>query len=149
MKFLALVLGAVSAVSVQQLNAPAATTAPATPVAPAAPTALAAPAATTAPATPVAPTAPTALAANAPATPAQPGAPVATTPAQLAQTEEPCTPALEMTKKNMKKEMDLFSRTFDKKHYDNAIKISKKVGEMPRVTTWELLDKSFAWPRVR
>ena len=51
--------------------------------------------------------------------------------------------------------MDLFSRNFDKTHYDNANKIlgalkgSGFKGNLPRVTTYELYDKSFTWPKVR
>ena len=65
------------------------------------------------------------------------------------QLAEPCEPALDISKENMTKEMDLFSRTFDKKHYNNAMTISKKVNATPKVSTWELLDKSFSWPKVR
>jgi hypothetical protein len=36
---------------------------------------------------------------------------------------EPCEEALEMTEENMRGEMDYFSRSFDKKHYDNAMHI--------------------------
>ena len=55
----------------------------------------------------------------------------------------------------MKKEMDLFSRNFDTAHFDNANKIlaalkgSGSNASLPRVTTWELYDKSFSWPKVR
>ena len=51
--------------------------------------------------------------------------------------------------------MDLFSRTLDKSHYDQARKIhaalqAKQPGtKMPRVKTWELYDKSFTWPKIR
>ena len=34
-----------------------------------------------------------------------------------------CVGSLNATEKEMKKEMDLFSRNFDKTHYDNATKI--------------------------
>ena len=55
-----------------------------------------------------------------------------------------------MTAENMKIEMDYFSRNFDINHYNNAMKIWSKVGgPAPRVTSWELYDKSFAWERVR
>jgi hypothetical protein len=55
----------------------------------------------------------------------------------------------------MKKQMDLFSRNFDRTHYDNATKIlgalkgSGFKGNLPRVSTWELYDKSFTWPKIR
>ena len=63
----------------------------------------------------------------------------------------PCEPALDISKLNLAREAELFSRTFDKKHYNNAIEIAGKLGKgaQPKITTWELLDKSFAWPRVR
>ena len=67
----------------------------------------------------------------------------------VTQLAEPCEPALVISKANMNREAELFSRTFDKKHYDNAMLIAGKVGAQPKITTWELLDKSFAWPRVR
>ena len=47
-------------------------------------------------------------------------------------------------------EMDQFSRNFNILHYNNAMKISKALGiRPPRVSTYSLLDKAFAWPRVR
>ena len=47
-------------------------------------------------------------------------------------------------------EMDHFSRSFDKKHFINAMDISKKLGvNPPKVTTWNLYDKSFIFPRIR
>ena len=67
----------------------------------------------------------------------------------------PCDPALPMTAEQMKIEMDYFSRKFDMKHYNNAMKIFAELkkkgykGPNPKVTSWELYDKSFAWPRVR
>ena len=67
----------------------------------------------------------------------------------------PCEPALVMTEENMLAEMDYFSRKFDVKHYNNAMKIFAELkgngfqGKAPKVTTWELYNKSFAWPRVR
>jgi hypothetical protein len=46
--------------------------------------------------------------------------------------------------------MDQFSRKFDKKNYDNAVTISGKIGKkLPAAKTWELLDKSFSFPRIR
>ena len=46
--------------------------------------------------------------------------------------------------------MDQFSRKFNKKNYDNAVEISGKIGKkLPAVKTWELLDKSFSFPRIR
>lgn len=52
-------------------------------------------------------------------------------------------------------QMDYFSRRLNKAHYDNAVKIFaqlKKNGAsvaFPKITTWELYDKSFTFPRVR
>ena len=50
--------------------------------------------------------------------------------------------------------MDLFSRTFDQKYYDNAMKIYGQIEgkdgvQTPQVTTWDLYDKAFAWKNVR
>ena len=46
--------------------------------------------------------------------------------------------------------MDYFSRRFDISHYNNAMKIWKEIGgPQPKVTSWELYDKSFSWPTVR
>ena len=60
----------------------------------------------------------------------------------------PC--GIEISSANMITEMDHFSRSFSKKHYMNAMDISKKLGVLPpKVSTWELYDKSFTFPRVR
>ena len=66
----------------------------------------------------------------------------------------PCDEALEVTQDSLNIELDYFSRSFDRKHYDNAMKIYdelKKLGQNPKVSvhTWELYDASFAFPRVR
>ena len=67
----------------------------------------------------------------------------------------PCDPALPMTEEQMRIEMDYFSRKFDIKNYNNAMKIWAELkkggwkGKSPQVTTWELYDKSFTFPRVR
>ena len=46
--------------------------------------------------------------------------------------------------------MDRFSRAFDMTNYDNAVTIAGKLGKkLPPVHSWELLDKSFSFPRVR
>ena len=46
--------------------------------------------------------------------------------------------------------MDLFSRNFDEKHYQNAVKIANHLKvPLPRVHTWDLYDKAFTWDRVR
>ena len=56
----------------------------------------------------------------------------------------------EVSAKNLKVNMENFSRTLDKKYYTNAVTIAGKLGtKVPMVTTWELMDKSFSFPRVR
>lgn len=46
--------------------------------------------------------------------------------------------------------MDQFSRKFTKQNYLNAMEIAKEIHQAPpRIHTWELLDKSFSFPRVR
>ena len=67
---------------------------------------------------------------------------------------EPCEPALDVSEKQLYIELDYFSRSFDIKHYNNAVKIYNELkgdGLNPRmfVTSWELYDKSFSFPRVR
>merc|ERR1712147_11221 len=67
----------------------------------------------------------------------------------------PCEPAIDVSQEQLDKEIDLFSRTFDQKHYDTAMLIynemRKHQGLNPhiRVHTWELYDKAFSFPRVR
>ena len=47
-------------------------------------------------------------------------------------------------------QMDQFSRKFDIQNYLNAMEIAKELKvKPPRVHTWELLDGSFAFPRIR
>ena len=61
-----------------------------------------------------------------------------------------CTPRLWMNKDELEWQMDQFSRKFDKQNYLNAMEIAAGLGvKPPRVHTWELLDKSFSFPRVR
>ena len=61
----------------------------------------------------------------------------------------------ELSQKTIDVELDYFSRNFDKKHYDNAIKIYeelKKQGQDPemKVHAWELYDKAFSrFERIR
>jgi len=47
--------------------------------------------------------------------------------------------------------MDQFSRHFDKKNYNNAVEIAEDLGgaKLPQLHTYELMDKSFSFPRVR
>merc|ERR1712146_7147 len=47
-------------------------------------------------------------------------------------------------------QIDQFSRRFDKKNYDNAVTIATELGvPIPKVYTWELMNKSFKFPRIR
>ena len=67
---------------------------------------------------------------------------------------EPCAEPLEISEANLRVELDYFSRRFEKKHYDNAMKIYselKKKGAAPQLSvhTWELYDKAFSFARVR
>lgn len=61
-----------------------------------------------------------------------------------------CEPRLWISKDEMEWQMDQFSRKFNKQNYLNAMKIAGKLGvKPPKVHTWELLDASFSFPRVR
>merc|ERR1712086_388684 len=61
-----------------------------------------------------------------------------------------CEPALEISGKEMNYQMDMFSRNFNKVHYDNAAKIADELKtKLPQVHTWELYDAAFSFPRVR
>jgi hypothetical protein len=66
-----------------------------------------------------------------------------------------CEPALELTAENMRLQMNLFSRTFDKVFFANAWEIYSKLKKQgvnvkqPQINTWELYDKAFLWQRVR
>ena len=65
-----------------------------------------------------------------------------------------CENPMEITEKQLRIELDYFSRNFDKKHYNAAMTIYKELkaqGENPQlyVQTWELYDKAFTWDRVR
>lgn len=46
--------------------------------------------------------------------------------------------------------MDQFSRKFNKQNYLNAVTIAGELGtQIPRIHSWELLDKAFSFPRIR
>lgn len=61
-----------------------------------------------------------------------------------------CTERLWESADEMEWQMDQFSRKFDLQNYLNAMEIAKELKiKPPRVHTWELLDGSFAWPKVR
>ena len=73
----------------------------------------------------------------------------------LVQLNEPCE-YLDETQDELDYQMDMFSRTLDPRHWTNVLNIAKAMGKAnggkaPRLSvhTWELMDKSFAFPRVR
>ena len=67
---------------------------------------------------------------------------------------EPCV-YLDETQDELDYQVDMFSRTLDPRHWTNVLNIQKAMkentGKAPavQVHTWELLDKAFAFPRVR
>lgn len=61
-----------------------------------------------------------------------------------------CEERLWLSADEMAWQMDQFSRKFDKTNYNNAAEIASELGlKMPKVHTYELIDKSFSFPRVR
>ena len=61
-----------------------------------------------------------------------------------------CAERLWLSQDELEWQMDQFSRKFDKKNYDNAVFIAGKIGApLPKVKTWELLNGSFSFPRIR
>ena len=61
-----------------------------------------------------------------------------------------CTERLWLSANEMKWQMDQFSRKFDIQNYLNAMEIAGELKiKPPPIHTWELLDKSFSFPRVR
>ena len=63
---------------------------------------------------------------------------------------EKCDERLWKDQRELAWQMDMFSRTCKKEHYDNAVKISEELGaELPKVNSWELMDKAFSFSRVR
>jgi hypothetical protein len=65
-----------------------------------------------------------------------------------------CPTPLPETEAELALQLEEFSRTLDKTHYNNAMHIYgelKKAGKDPkiRVNTYEFLDKAFAFERVR
>ena len=70
------------------------------------------------------------------------------------QKGEDCPPPLELTQEELNYQLGEFSRNFKMENWDNAIKIKKSLeekGKKPQfaVTTKELYDKSFSFPKVR
>ena len=65
-----------------------------------------------------------------------------------------CPPPLEITEEEMNYQMGEFSRNFKMENWDNAVKIKNALAEKGQkvkfaVTTKELYDKSFSFPKVR
>lgn len=61
-----------------------------------------------------------------------------------------CTERLWADPRELKWQMEMFSRTCDRKYYESAVKIASQINnDLPKVNTWELLDKSFAFDRIR
>jgi hypothetical protein len=75
--------------------------------------------------------------------------------ASATETEKPPCVYLDETTDELQKQVDLFSKTLDTRHWTNVLNIAgalkDKSGEAPKlqVHTWELYDKSFSFPRVR
>ena len=67
---------------------------------------------------------------------------------------ENCPPPLEITEEELQYQLGNFSRNFEMTNWNNAMEIAAglaKEGKTPRfaVTTKELYDKSFSFPKVR
>ena len=65
-----------------------------------------------------------------------------------------CPPPLDISEGELDYQLGEFSRNFDMKNWDNAMEIKGKLGESGKavkfaVTTKELYDKSFSFPKVR
>ena len=68
----------------------------------------------------------------------------------LTAPEGSCEDRLWMSQAELDWQVDMFSRTFDKKYYENAMKISGKMKfNTPKFHAWELLNNAFSFPRVR
>ena len=70
------------------------------------------------------------------------------------QKGEDCPPPLELTQEELNFQLGEFSRNFKMENWDNGIKIKKALEEKGKkpsfaVTTKELYDKSFSFPKVR
>merc|ERR1711998_366384 len=72
----------------------------------------------------------------------------------IEQKAPPCV-YLDETQAELDKQVDLFSKTLDVRHWTNVLNIAgalkDKSGVAPKlqVHTWELLDKAFTFPRIR
>ena len=61
-----------------------------------------------------------------------------------------CTERLWEDPRELAWQMDMFSRTCDRKYYDNSVKIVEEIKtDRPKINAWELLDKAFAFSRIR
>jgi hypothetical protein len=61
-----------------------------------------------------------------------------------------CEERLWMNQDELNFQMDKFSRTFDIKNYENAMKVAKEINATPpQVKSWELMDAAFSFSRVR
>ena len=72
----------------------------------------------------------------------------------LQTSTEPCTPPLEIAEEELSFQLGQFSRNFEMTAWNNAMEIAAglaKSGKTPKfaVTTKELYDKSFSFPKVR
>jgi hypothetical protein len=73
----------------------------------------------------------------------------------LVQLEAPCV-YLDETVSELEYQLEMFSRTLDPRHWTNVQNIfgalkKKGVKNLPKlqVKTWDLMDKAFAFPRIR
>jgi hypothetical protein len=73
----------------------------------------------------------------------------------LVQLEAPCV-YLDETVSELEYQLEMFSRTLDPRHWTNVQNIfgalkKKGVKSLPKlqVKTWDLMDKAFAFPRIR
>jgi hypothetical protein len=73
---------------------------------------------------------------------------------KIEQKAPPCI-YLDETQAELDKQIDLFSKTLDPRHWTNVLNIAgalkKKSGQAPKlqVHTWELLNSAFTFPRIR
>jgi hypothetical protein len=71
-----------------------------------------------------------------------------------AATQPPCV-YLDETMEELEYQIDMFSRTLDERHWTNVLNlqkaIEKKSGKPVKIEThvWDLMDKSFDFPRIR
>ena len=73
---------------------------------------------------------------------------------QMSSADPACPPPLEISEEELSFQLGSFSRTFEMTNWNNAMEVAAglaKSGKTPRfaVTTKELYDKSFSFPKVR